>query len=56
MTPQQHEAAAQALLEAERTGVQTGLLSVAYPDITMDDAYAVQKAFVAAKALSLIHI
>ncbi|MEL7098342.1 MAG: 2-oxo-hept-4-ene-1,7-dioate hydratase [Pseudomonadota bacterium] len=54
MTPAEHEAAAQALLEAERTGVQTGLLSVAYPDITMDDAYAVQKAFVAAKGLDVI--
>jgi len=54
MTPDQIEAAAQALLEAEKTGVQTGLLSVAYPDITMDDAYAVQRAFVAAKGLDVI--
>ncbi|MEO0938260.1 MAG: 2-oxo-hept-4-ene-1,7-dioate hydratase [Pseudomonadota bacterium] len=54
MTPDQIEAAAQALLEAERTGVQTGLLSVAHPDITMDDAYAVQKAFVAAKGAAVI--
>ena len=49
MTPADHQAAAAALLEAERTGTQTGLLSVAHPEITMDDAYAVQKAFVAGK-------
>ena len=34
--------AAERLDEAERTRVQTGLLSLAYPDITMDDAYAIQ--------------
>lgn len=49
MTPDQHDAAAQALLAAESSGQQTGLLSLHYPDMTMDDAYAVQKALVAAK-------
>ena len=34
--------AAERLDEAERTRVQTGLLSLAYPDITMDNAYAIQ--------------
>ena len=49
MTPDQITAAAQALLQAERTGLQTGLLSLQYPAITLDDAYAVQAALVAAK-------
>lgn len=44
MTPQDHAAAAAALLEAERTGEQIGLLSIKHPEITMDDAYEVQKA------------
>ena len=49
MTPEQHKAAADALITAERTGRQTGLLSVAHPDIDMDDAYAIQAQVVAAK-------
>ena len=49
MTPDQIKAAAEALFQAEATGVQTGLLSLAYPDITLDDAYAVQAALVALK-------
>lgn len=49
MTPEQVAAAADALFEAERSGVQTGLLSLAYPGMGMDDAYAVQAAFVARK-------
>ena len=49
MTPDQIRAAAEALFQAEVTGVQTGLLSLAYPDITLDDAYAVQAALVALK-------
>lgn len=49
MTPQDHQTAAAALLQAEATGVQTGLLSVAHPQITMDDAYAIQKQVVAGK-------
>ncbi|MEO0390328.1 MAG: 2-oxo-hept-4-ene-1,7-dioate hydratase [Pseudomonadota bacterium] len=52
MTPQQIQRAAEALYDAERSGVQTGLLSVAHPEMTMDDAYAVQNAFVASKIAS----
>lgn len=40
-------AAAARLVLAEQTRVQTGLLSIQHPDMTMDDAYAVQAAFVA---------
>ena len=46
MTPDQHRAAARDLFEAERTGVQIGLLSRRYPDMTLDDAYAVQAALI----------
>lgn len=41
--------AVEALDAAERTRVQTGLLSLKHPAMTMDDAYAVQKAWVARK-------
>jgi 2-oxo-hept-3-ene-1,7-dioate hydratase len=43
------EGAAEALFEAERTRRQIGLLSLAHPAMTMDDAYAVQAAFVRRK-------
>ena len=43
------EAAAQALFEAEAQGHQIGLLSQAYPGMTLDQAYAVQAALVARK-------
>ena len=43
------EAAAAALDDAERTRVQTGLLSLKYPGISMDDAYAIQGAWVKKK-------
>jgi 2-oxo-hept-3-ene-1,7-dioate hydratase len=49
MTPADIAQAAAALIEAEATGRQTGLLSRRYPGMTLDDAYAVQAAFVAAK-------
>lgn len=49
MTPDQIANAAQKLIEAEATGRQCGLLSLTYPDMTLDDAYAVQAAVVAAK-------
>lgn len=42
-------AAAASLLQAEQTRVQTGLLSILHPDMTMDEAYAVQAAYVAAR-------
>ena len=44
MTPDEHVSAAADLLEAERTGEQIGLLSLRHPAMTMDDAYAIQKA------------
>jgi len=44
MTPQDHELAAGDLLQAERDRSQIGQLSLRHPEITMDDAYAVQKA------------
>ena len=49
MKPEDHARAAAQLVHAEATRTQTGLLSVAYPDIGMDDAYAIQKQVVAAK-------
>ena len=47
MTPDQHVEAAEALWQAEQTGQQIGLLSLKYPGMTMDDAYAVQAALIA---------
>jgi 2-oxo-hept-3-ene-1,7-dioate hydratase len=49
MTPEQINAAAEMLFEAERRGVQCGLLSLAYPGMTLDDSYAVQATLVARK-------
>ena len=49
MTPQDHAAAAAALLAAEKSGDQIGLLTKAYPGMGMDDAYAVQNAIYRAK-------
>ncbi len=49
MTPEDHALAAAELLQAERTGQQTGLLSLRHPDMTMDDAYEVQNAIYSAK-------
>ena len=49
MTPEDHARAAADLLEAERTGQQINLLSLRYPEITMDDAYAIQAAILRAK-------
>jgi len=42
LTSEQIGAAARRLFEAERTRVQTPVLSLEYPDAGMDDAYAVQ--------------
>lgn len=44
-----HHAAAR-LFEAEKSGKQIGLLSLAHPDMTMDDAYAVQTELMRLKA------
>ena len=49
MTPEQHADAAARLIEAEETGRQIGLLSLAYPGMGMDDAYAIQQALAAHK-------
>ncbi|MEL6465941.1 MAG: 2-oxo-hept-4-ene-1,7-dioate hydratase [Pseudomonadota bacterium] len=49
MRAEDHKAAATALIKADQTGQQIGLLSIAYPDITMDDAYAIQEQVVATK-------
>lgn len=49
MTEAEIAAAAEALWQAEQTGVQAGLLSQAHPAMTMDHAYAVQAALVARK-------
>ena len=46
MTPEDVKSAAEALFNAEQTGTQTGLLSIAHPDMTMDDAYRVQAALI----------
>jgi 2-oxo-hept-3-ene-1,7-dioate hydratase len=52
MTPADIELAAERLFIAEATGVQIGLLSIAYPEMTIDDAYAVQAALVTRKLAS----
>lgn len=49
MTPHDHRAAALALLDAEATRRQIGLLSLAHPGMTLDDAYAVQSELIALK-------
>jgi 2-oxo-hept-3-ene-1,7-dioate hydratase len=49
MAPEDIQAAAHALHEAERTQQQTGLLSLQYPGITLDDAYHVQRVVVGLK-------
>lgn len=46
MTPLEIQQAAETLWQAEQTGVQCPLLSVTYPGMTMDDAYAVQAALI----------
>ncbi|MEP2889808.1 2-oxo-hept-4-ene-1,7-dioate hydratase [Tateyamaria sp.] len=49
MTPSDHAAAAAALLSAETTGVQIGLLTQRHPQMTMDDAYKIQTEIYRAK-------
>jgi 2-oxo-hept-3-ene-1,7-dioate hydratase len=49
MTNDQILAAARALIGAEATGRQIGLLSLAHPALTLDAAYAIQQAVVAIK-------
>lgn len=49
MTPAEITAAAQALLSAEETRTQIGLLSLSHPGMTLDEAYDVQSRLVALK-------
>ncbi|TDE37453.1 2-oxo-hept-4-ene-1,7-dioate hydratase [Antarcticimicrobium sediminis] len=49
MTPAEHDAAAETLFQAERSGQQCGLLSLRYPGMTLTDAYAVQSRLIARK-------
>lgn len=49
LTAAQAKELAQKLFEAEKTGVQTPVLSQSYPDAGMDDAYAVQAELIALK-------
>lgn len=49
MTPDDYRTAARALLQAEATLQQIGLLSLTHPQMTLDDAYAVQAELVAMK-------
>lgn len=49
MTPDEITQAAADLLGAEQTREQIGLLSIRHPDITLDDAYAIQSAQMAQK-------
>lgn len=49
MRPEDHRAAAEALLRAEATGEQIGILSLKHPEMGMDDAYAIQNEIYRAK-------
>ena len=49
MTPDEHKKAAHELIKAEHTGIQIGLLTQRYPQMDMDDAYAIQKCIFEAK-------
>jgi 2-oxo-hept-3-ene-1,7-dioate hydratase len=49
LTADEIKAAAAALDAAEKTRKQIGLLSLKHPSATMDDAYAIQDAWVKAK-------
>lgn len=49
MTPDEITKAAKAVLIAEETRTQIGLLSITYPGMTLDDAYAVQAELIAMK-------
>lgn len=49
MTPEDHARAGRALWQAEQARAQIGLLSLQYPGMTLDDAYAVQAQVVAAR-------
>jgi len=46
MTREQLDAAANDLYSADQSGKQTGILSLTYPDMDMDDAYDIQSALI----------
>ena len=52
MTPEEITEAAERLYRAERNRKQTSLLSIKYPEMTMEDAYAVQAELVQKKIAS----
>ena len=47
-----HAAAARDLLQAEKTGQQIGLISLRFPEMDMDDCYAIQSMLIEAKQAS----
>lgn len=49
VSPAQIAAAAARITQAETTRIQTGLLSLADPEMTIDDAYAVQAAYISVR-------
>lgn len=49
MTPEAISACAETLFRAEQSRRQCGLISLAHPEATLDDAYAIQSALVARK-------
>ena len=49
LSPEDHAAAAEDLLTAEASGQQIGLLSLRFPQIDMDDCYAIQSRLAEAK-------
>lgn len=50
------QAAAESLIQAEKTGNQIGLLSLKHPDLDMDDAYRIQSAILLHKEKAGRHI
>ena len=50
MTPDQVKAAGAALFQAEQTRQQIPILTLQYPEMDMDDAYAIQADLCARKA------
>ena len=46
LAPEIIASAAEALFEAEKSRTQIRPLTLDYPDITLDDAYAIQRAWV----------
>ena len=52
LSSEQVATAARDLFEAERSGQQIGLMSLRFPGLTLDEAYAIQDALVAARVAS----